>query len=168
MWNGPVASWNIRTGWGIISFALALGGCAREGRLSPDVPPSLAGAFRDSVSVLAADSSTAVLVVTAECAKCRIGVGGYDDVREMARRVGFAFRSVIASNPVAARQFSVLLPEVDQVAVDPDSSVLRTLRVKSVPALVLVDRSRRRRRVLSVDVPAPDTMRLRQRLIEFR
>jgi hypothetical protein len=132
------------------------------------VQQSLAGARGGLVSLLATDSPTAVLVVTAECARCRIGAVAYGDVHTLALGEGFAFRSVIASGPAAAEQFALLLPQPDQSVLDADSSVLRTLRVKSVPALVLVDRTARRRRVLSIDVPAADTGRLRREIITFR
>ncbi len=121
-----------------------------------------------AVRLLAADSPTAILVVTAECAKCRIGVPAYGDVRALALREGFGFRSVVASGPVAARQFALLLPDAGHVAVDADQTVLRSLGVRTVPALVLVYGARQRRRVLTLEVPSADTARLGREIRAFR
>jgi hypothetical protein len=121
-----------------------------------------------AVPLLAADSPTAILMVTAECAKCRIGVSAYGDVRALALREGFGFRSVVASGPVAARQFALLLPDAGQVALDADQAVLRSLRVQTVPALVLVDGARRRHRVLALEVPLVDTARMVREIRAFR
>lgn len=119
------------------------------------------------MQLIAVDTPTALLVLTAECSRCRIGVGGYHEVRDVAAREGFAFRSLVASTPVAARQFALLLPGPGTVAVDADLVVLRALRGKPVPALVLVGGTGRRSRVLALEVPTADTVRLRRELREF-
>jgi thiol-disulfide isomerase/thioredoxin len=130
--------------------------------------PTLPAARGGRVALFAVDSPTAVLVVTAECAKCRIGAAMYADVSKLAAREGFSFRSVVASKPAAARQFSLLLPNPEQVAMDAESSVLRALRVRSVPTLVLVDSSHSRTRVLALQVPRADTTLLLQAIRRFR
>lgn len=114
------------------------------------------------------DSATAVLVLTAECAKCRIGVASYPDVHEVAQAEGFAFRSLIASEPIPARQFALLLPDARHVLLDSDAGVLSSLGVTSVPALVLIDRSRRRTHLVELAVPIPDTAQLRRQIRAFR
>lgn len=139
-----------------VLLVACMAACGREAVVPVIVP----GARGGEVPLLSADSPTAVLVVTAECARSRMGAGGYGDVRALALREGFGFRSVVASGPVAAGQFALLLPDVERVGLDADSTVLRALRVRSVPALVLLDDAGRRRRVLALEVPAADTARL--------
>lgn len=154
-------------GLALYPAALLLVCTAACGRVAPPAQ-SAPGARGGEVMLFAADSPTAVLVVTAECAKCRIGVGTYGDVQALALREGFGFRSVIASGPRAAHQFALLLPDAEQVALDADSAVLRGLRVRTVPALVLLDGARKRRRVLRLEVPKADTARIRYEIRAFQ
>lgn len=145
-----------------LALAACMVGCG-----SADLPRSLPAARGGEVALFAADSPTALLVVTAECAKCRIGVAGYRDVQALVQREGFGFRSVVASGPVAARQFALLLPDAERVALDVDAGIMRALRVNSVPSLVLLDTTLKHRRVLSLEVPSADTAELRREILDF-
>jgi hypothetical protein len=158
-----------RASWIAAAFIAAAATAAVHGSAAGVEQRALATAAGGAgVPLLAADSPTAVLMVTAECAKCRIGVPAYGDVRALALREGFGFRSVVSSGPVAARQFALLLPDAGKVAVDADQAVLRSLRVQTVPALVLVDSARQRRRVLALEIPFADTARLGREIRAFR
>lgn len=121
-----------------------------------------------SLRLFSAAQPTAVLIVTAECAKCRIGTVAYRDLWRIAEAEGFAFRAVVASGPVAARQFAFLLPNADEVALDADSSILHGLRVSVVPSVVLVSVAHTRTRVLPLEVPRADTVLIRRELREFQ
>ncbi len=142
--------------------------CRADLSAEMELPNSMAAARGGEVPLLGIDSATALLVLTAECAKCRIGVASYPDVQNVVVDEGLAFRSLIASGPPAARQFALLLPDVDHVLLDSDSGVLNSLGVATVPALVLVDRTRRRTQVVELSVPNPDTAEIRRHINTFR
>jgi hypothetical protein len=152
----------------IVVFGLILAGHVHSDRLDLEETRTLPAAWGGRVPLFADHRPAAVLVVTAECAKCRIGVAAYADLATLVRREGFSFRSVIASGPVAGRQFAALLPDAPRVALDTDSTVLRLLRVRAVPALVLVDAARRHTVSLPLTVPSVDTIQLGRQIRRFR
>ena len=93
--------------------------------------------------LLPRDSVVAVLAATSECGACRLGLPQYRAIAERLKRDGVAFRVIVGSDSLAARQFSRFLPEPGAAVWDPRQKLLRELGVRSVPTLYLVGRDGR-------------------------
>jgi thiol-disulfide isomerase/thioredoxin len=93
--------------------------------------------------LLARDSAVAVLAASSECAACRVGVPAYREIAAKLKAEGVAFRAIVASDSLAARQFSRLLPEPGAVVWDPREDLLRSMGVRGVPSLYVLDREGR-------------------------
>lgn len=95
------------------------------------------------IPLLPGDSPVVVLAATSECAACRLGVPRYQEIARRLSAEGVAFRAIVGSDSVAARQFSRLLPEPGSVVWDPEQKLFRSLGMHVVPSLYLVGRDGR-------------------------
>jgi len=93
------------------------------------------------ISLLPRDSAVAVLVTTAECAAGRAATPALRRLAAELERAGVAFRVVVKSRPVAARQYSRLYPRPDFVLRDQAGKALGPLNTTVVPSLFVVDRN---------------------------
>jgi hypothetical protein len=93
--------------------------------------------------LIASDSPTVVLAATSECAACRQGVPTYREISDRLRSEGVAFRVLVGSDSLAARQFTFLLSDRSQVGWDPGQKMFRQLGVRSVPSMYLMSRDGR-------------------------
>jgi hypothetical protein len=93
--------------------------------------------------LLPRDSVVAVLAATSECDACRVGLPSYRDIAARLRSEGVAFRVIVGSDSLAARQFSRLLPDPGAVVRDGDQTLFRKIGVRMVPSLYLVGRDGR-------------------------
>ena len=140
LWGG-LAVWAV--GLGVMYFT-------RQGRAAPRSGESVVAAAEEGrritgglIPLLARDSAVAVLAATSECAACRVGVPAYREIAERLRAQGVAFRAIVASDSMAARQFSLLLPEPGSVIWDPEHELLRSMGITGVPSLYVLDRDGR-------------------------
>lgn len=95
------------------------------------------------LALLPRDSVVAVLAATSECAACRVGLPSYRDIAARLRSEGVAFRAIVASDSLAARQFSRLLPDPRATVWDPREELFGRIGVRGVPSLYLVGRDGR-------------------------
>lgn len=127
----------------VVYFTRPVRAAARTGDqvLTADVTgPRVTGG---ALALLPRDSVVAVLAATSECAACRLGLPSYRDIAVRLREAGVAFRVIVASDSVAARQFSHLLPDPGAVVWDPREELFRRIGVRGVPSLYLVGRDGR-------------------------
>jgi hypothetical protein len=138
------------SGLALWAVALAVVFVARRARSAPAPGDQLLAANAmgrrvdgQALSLLPADSVVAVLAATSECAACRVGVPAYREIASRLRESGVAFRVVVGSDSLAARQFSRLLGEPGAVVMDPGQKLLNGIGVRVVPSLYLVGRDGR-------------------------
>ncbi|HTE18015.1 MAG TPA: hypothetical protein VK689_06505 [Armatimonadota bacterium] len=95
----------------------------------------------DSIALFARDSAVVILFTTAECPISRANAHWYRELGTRLRGEGVAFRTVVRSSAVSARQFARLLG--DPAAAHDDGTLFRAADVRSVPVLRLYDAQRR-------------------------
>jgi hypothetical protein len=95
---------------------------------------------RNPVSLLPRDSAVVILVTTAECSAGRMAVPALNRVAGELNRDGIAFRVVVKSRDVPARQFARLFADPAAVAMDRGGRVLGPLNTTTVPTLFVLDR----------------------------
>jgi hypothetical protein len=74
--------------------------------------------------LLARDSSVAILITSAECDRGRVGIPAFRELERRLKRTGMAFRVVVKSRPLAARQYAGLLGMPGAVIGDPSGTSL--------------------------------------------
>ena len=82
----------------------------------------------------------AILITSAECDRGRVGIPVFRDLERALKRKGTAFRVVVKSRPLAARQYARLLGMPGSVIGDPSGMSLGRLNTDIVPSLVVLDR----------------------------
>ena len=105
--------------------------------------------------MLPRDSAVALLAATSECAACRIGVPTYRKLAVQLKSQGMAFRVIVGSDSIPARQYSRLLPDPGVVTWDPRGKLLRRIGIRAVPTLYVVGRDGRLLRRWSPVPPDP-------------
>lgn len=137
-------------GLGLWALALAVFWLTRPATAAPEPGEQVLSAATMGRSVnggrlalLPRDSAVVVLAATSECAACRVGVPAYREIAARLKEEGVAFRVVVGSDSLPARQFSRLLPDPGAVVWDPRQKLLRSLGIRSVPTLYVVGPSGR-------------------------
>jgi hypothetical protein len=148
--SGRVVRLVLWGGLGAWALALAVFYFARSGQAAarPGDQVLTAGLTGRRISggelaLLPRDSVVAVLAATSECAACRVGLPSYRDIALRLRSEGVAFRAIVASDSLAARQFARLLPDPRAAVWDPRKELFKRIGVRGVPSLYLVGRDGR-------------------------
>lgn len=130
--------------WGntaVLTAVLALGlylSSSSQGLRGIEAVSTTAG---DSIAFFARDSSVVILFTTAECPISRVNAHWYRQLGARLRAEGVAFRAVVRSNAIPARQFARLLG--DPATVHDEGILFRAADVEAVPVLRLYDEQRR-------------------------
>lgn len=141
--SGSVVRLVLLGGLGLWALALAVFWFTRPAAAHPGDQVLTAGLTGRRVAggqlaLLPRDSVVAVLAATSECAACRLGLPSYHDLAVKLRSEGIAFRAIVASDSLAARQFSHLLPDPGAAVWDPRKELFERIGVLGVPSLYLV------------------------------
>jgi hypothetical protein len=90
------------------------------------------------VSPLAQESVTVVLVTTAECDKARFSIPNVVRLQRRLRGSGIAFRAVIRSSVLPARQYGSFLVDPSTVVPGDPTGAFDSLHMRSGPTLFLI------------------------------
>lgn len=133
--------WGALGMWAVALVVLFVGRSprtARAGELLVEPPLEVQRVGGGTVRLIAADSPTVIVAATSECAACRQGIPTYRALSGQLGAHGVAFRVLVGSDSLAARQFTRLLSDPSQVGWDPGQKLFRRLGVRSVPTVYLV------------------------------
>jgi hypothetical protein len=133
--------WPAITAWAALLVAIGHpGNSSHESKTgdrirAPAKVRSLSGAM---VSPLAQESVTVVLVTTAECDKARFGIPNVVRLQQALRSSGIAFRAVIRSRVLPAREYGSFLVDPSTVVPGDPTGAFDSLHMRSGPTLFLI------------------------------
>jgi thiol-disulfide isomerase/thioredoxin len=135
MWGG-LGAWALALG--VFYVTRTVQAAPQPGERMLDARKTARSVNGGELPLLARDSMVVVLAATSECAACRTGVPEYRELQTRLKAEGVAFRVIVGSDSLAARQFSRLLPDPGAVTWDPGQKLFRGMGVLHVPSLYLV------------------------------